>query len=90
MTREEHLSSPGSPSGSSAAAGDPGSPEPSWLAGHIWRLAGAVLGLAALAGIVILALAEQHQYPGYSAAVGVIVVVVVGFVLIVLGGRMRS
>lgn len=56
----------------------------SWLAGHIGRLAGGVLGLAAIAFLAFLAVL------GYAPALGVLVVVVAGVLMISLGGAMRG
>lgn len=58
--------------------------ETSWLAGHIGRLAGGVLGLAAIAFLAFLAVL------GFAPALGVLIVVVAGVAMISLGGAMRG
>ena len=52
-----------------------------WLWGHSGRISGLVLGLLAAAFLVLLGVA------GYAPAYGLLVLVVVGMLLIVLGGK---
>jgi hypothetical protein len=58
--------------------------EHGWLYDHIGRLSGIVLGLIAVAFLAFLASV------GYEPALGLLVVVIVGIVLIILGGKMRG
>ncbi len=51
---------------------------------HIGRISGVVLGLAVFAFLVVLAVAGDPQ------ALGIIVVVVAGILLIYLGGRLHG
>lgn len=51
---------------------------------HIGRISGVVLGLAVFAFLVVLAVAGDPQ------ALGIIVVVVAGVLLIYLGGRLHG
>jgi VIT1/CCC1 family predicted Fe2+/Mn2+ transporter len=55
-----------------------------WLADHIGRLAGLVLGLIAVAFVVFLA------FIGSKPAFGLVVVVVAGLAMIGIGGLMRG
>jgi hypothetical protein len=55
-----------------------------WLWEHIGRLTGLLLGLVALAFVVLLASL------GWAPAYGILVVLVVGVALIALGGRMHG
>jgi fucose permease len=58
--------------------------ERSWLYNHIGRLAGIVLGLFVIAVITLLAIA------GYEPAISLLVVIVSGFLIISVGGKMRG
>jgi hypothetical protein len=58
--------------------------ERSWLYNHIGRLAGIVLGLVVIAVIALLAIA------GYEPATTLLVVIVSGFLIITVGGKMRG
>lgn len=55
-----------------------------WLWDHAGRLAGTVVTILVVAFLAFLAFA------GYEPAIGLIVVLVVGFFLIALGGRIRG
>jgi hypothetical protein len=63
---------------------DAPSQERSWLYNHIGRLAGIVLGLLVIAVIALLAVA------GYQPATTLLVVIVSGFLIITVGGKMRG
>lgn len=58
--------------------------ERSWLYNHIGRLAGIALGLIVIAVIALLAIA------GYAPATSLLVVIVSGFLIISIGGKMRG
>ena len=58
--------------------------ERSWLYNHIGRLAGIALGLLVIAVIALLAIA------GYQPATTLLVVIVSGFLIITIGGKMRG
>ncbi|MDA8035625.1 MAG: hypothetical protein M0T71_15930 [Actinomycetota bacterium] len=55
-----------------------------WLWDHIGRISGLLLGLLAFAFLVLLASV------GWTPAYGIIVVILIGILLIILGGRMRG
>jgi hypothetical protein len=55
-----------------------------WLYDHIGRLSGLLLGALALVGLLFLAVI------GYGPAIGLLVVIVIGILLIAVGGRMRG
>lgn len=55
-----------------------------WLWDHIGRIAGFVLALFAFALLVLLASL------GWPPAYGLIVLVVIGFVMIIVGGRIKG
>lgn len=60
------------------------SPRRQWLWDHIGRLSGLFLGLCAFAFLVLLASL------GWTPAFALVVVVIMGIVLIILGGKMRG
>jgi hypothetical protein len=55
-----------------------------WLWDHSGRISGIALGLFAAAFLVLLGLA------GYSPAYGLLVVIVVGLLLVILGGKVSK
>jgi len=80
MTNEHVSSQPSHPS-------RPAGREPTargWLWDHIGRLSGIVLGVVAFALLVLLAAL------GWPPAFGLVVVIVIGLVMIVVGGRIKG
>lgn len=67
-----------------AAASQPTHYDRKWLWDHAGRLAAGVLGLIAVAFLVLLAVA------GYSAAGILLALVIGGLAMIIIGGRIRS
>lgn len=55
-----------------------------WLWDHIGRITGLFLGALALFALAFLSII------GFHPALGLLVVIVIGFLLIALGGRMRG
>jgi 4-hydroxybenzoate polyprenyltransferase len=60
------------------------SDERSWLYNHIGRLSGTVLGLLVMLFIALLAI------NGYEPAITLLVIIVAGFLMISIGGKLRG
>lgn len=63
---------------------DKGSDARGWLYDHIGRISGIVLGLFVVAVIALLSIV------GYQPATTLLVIIVTGFLIITVGGKMRG